>query len=1180
MERIKSYIFLLLFLAICVPSYVYSATFTVNTGFDEVDPSPGDGKCSISVETLCSLRAAIMETNALANEVIDGVEIPDQIIIPDGTYGLTRRGSGEDLSSTGDLDITDSLIITGNTADLTAATIDSGGIRGVRDRVFHILSDNKSINVEFNYLTIKGGYASDTRGGGGGICIKCVASDAEAYQPTELGTMNPEVNTTFNPVNDFFNRDTSRPNVKLNHVKVFDNHDLISGAGIMNSGILTIEDSIISFNYSTYRLGLATGQNGQFSNNSQFIGGGVGGGISNWGGKLTIRRSIINNNRSQTGGGIYSQTILAQFRNEQVIIEDSQISDNTAFMGGGVFNVSGDWNFPERQLRDYGFILNQSTIDNNRAEFAGGGIYNLGLGAMLLSNVTVSNNNAADPGLPQMPNKGGGIYHSGKILDLVNVTIASNTAQNPRLEGELIADNATGGDEIFLDVNQANIDPVGNLPWRLSLLNSIVGDSTSTDVCNGTLGYRDFVTNGGGNVDESGTCFAESNNTILNGVSLAKPQKRSSAPLVLEQLANNGGLPSNELPDGTFPPTRALISGSALNAGLNCHPLDQRRFGRDETRCDAGAFQTESHTKGITANEHPLPIARDDRIITVKNVNILIPVTQLLANDNDPLARGKLSFNKNSVQALDQNVSTVSVHTGTQANNTGLIEFLDIKLHEDFVGETQVSYNISVTSRDTGDKFISENATINIIANDSNLAPVAYAQSFVINPGETLSSDLYGGLSNNSTVSIYDIEQSELSYALKADPNKGTVSINSDGSFNYTANNNAVGSDAFTYTVEDSSGLVSKPAVISVYLKQSNINNLSNPSVNIEAGKLAKIDLSNGTNGDFFFGLNRDSITNKGEILWLNERSGNLIYKAYDGSTGNESFNYTVVDLQANASANQLSTYNGVATVNIIDATTNETPVANSQELSVNASEQIQIYLAATDSDNDDLFFEINEETQKGSITNFNPIEGSLIYQASPHATGSDRFIFQVTDGINKPSQAEVTINLIAQDNQAPVANDDVAMTPTDLPIGINVLKNDTDDNGDLLSVSIESTTSQQGGNIEINENGILRYTPPNNFIGVDIIDYQVSDGFGGTASAKLKINVIKASAGSYQNASPETNIVTDPGSDETIPDVTDDIDVADNNAKNTETSSSAAELWLLFLIILIPLTRGRYYSS
>jgi len=1163
-----------------IPSLSLAAVFNVDTDLDAIDILPGDGLCRMNAnDTRCSLRAAIMEANALVNDIIDGEEVPDEINIADGRYHQNIREIGEDLSVRGDLDITDSVILRGNSADRNAVIIDGASIfSGPRDRVLHIFSDEKEISVELHYLTITGGYSNDTRSGGGGICIQCVASDSEAYQPTGLGTQDPDINTTFNPVSNFSNINLIRPKVLLSHVEVHSNFDLLSGSGIMNAGILTIEDSVIRDNFSSFRFFMATGQNGQFTNNSQFIGGGNGGGISNWGGKLTVRRSIIQNNISQIGGAIYSQTLLSQFRDEQVIIEDSQITGNQAFMGGGIFNVSGDWNFPSRTLIDYGFIINQSTIDSNVAAYAGGGIYNLGLGAMQLSNVTVSNNSAADIGRPLLPNKGGGIYHSGKILDLVNTTVSGNISQNPRLADMPIADDATGGTEVFLDVTQANIDPLGNLPWRFSLMNTILGDTNSSDACNGTSGYEDFIISVGGNVDESGTCALANINNVVNGGPLNKTSNRASEQSIsLAALANNGGLAGKELPDGTFPPTRAILTGSAVNTGINCNSQDQRGFGRESSACDPGSFQTASNTKGESDIQSQLPVARNDSITTALGINVMIPVTKLLANDNDPLQRSLVVFNKSSVLLNDENAVSISIGRGSQANNTGQIDFVYFTPVDGFVGETSFSYTVSIVDPDSNETLNSEMATVTVLIKDQNIAPIAYSQTFTVAPGDSKTSDLTGGLSSeSSTVYSIDPEQGELGYFLQADPAKGTITISEEGGFTYTANGDASGTDSFTYVVKDTGGLSSKPAAVSIYFESTGVSGLSDITANAEAGKNTKIQLGNSVTANLFFGLSHSVFAAKGDILWLNERSGELLYKANEDVEGDDRLAFTAYDLDA---VGQTTTFDGTVTISISAASgVNNEPQAESDEVDLGTELFKQIFLAGSDADDDVLFYEIIDTPLKGELSQLDPVTGSIIYTPNPHVSGSDSFTFRTTDGFLQSSAATISINLAAQTNQLPIALDDIAMTPNDLTISINVLANDSDGNNDVLSVSTDSDSSEQGGVVTVSRKGIIRYTPPANFEGEDSIQYQVDDGQNGTATATLKVSVIAASISTMDATPPGNNDQETPGSNDQSDTSNDQSTTTDQSSDEVSTSASAVSFWLIWLSLVGLLVRLSQY--
>lgn len=127
---------------------------------DQADLVPGDGVCAWSTSAplgqRCTLRAAIMEANALPGE--------HTIAIPGGAHiVLSIPGRNEDAAATGDLDITKSLTIGSNSGGSSRPIIDANGI----DRVFDI--HPTAVNVVLNGLQITGGLAnsaSTTTGGG------------------------------------------------------------------------------------------------------------------------------------------------------------------------------------------------------------------------------------------------------------------------------------------------------------------------------------------------------------------------------------------------------------------------------------------------------------------------------------------------------------------------------------------------------------------------------------------------------------------------------------------------------------------------------------------------------------------------------------------------------------------------------------------------------------------------------------------------------------------------------------------------------------------------------------------------------------------------------------------------------------------------------------------------------
>ncbi|WP_158601380.1 retention module-containing protein [Marinomonas rhizomae] len=93
------------------------------------------------------------------------------------------------------------------------------------------------------------------------------------------------------------------------------------------------------------------------------------------------------------------------------------------------------------------------------------------------------------------------------------------------------------------------------------------------------------------------------------------------------------------------------------------------------------------------------------------------------------------------------------------------------------------------------------------------------------------------------------------------------------------------------------------------------------------------------------------------------------------------------------------------------------------------------------------------------------------------------------------------------EDLFAPHAEDDAASTTEDsAAITINVLENDSNVSGDVLTVT-EATVPENQGTVVIVD-GHLEFTPAENFNGIATIKYTVSDGHGGTDTAEVSVDV------------------------------------------------------------------------
>jgi sulfatase modifying factor 1 len=264
-------------------------TIVVNSFADQPDISPGNGACDVEGSATCTLRAAIMEANALQPQ--QGV--PLAIVLPAGLYTLALSGADEDAAATGDLDISADVMILGNGPDTTMIDGNAG------DRVIDILS---GAIVEIEGVTLRNGRvvdpASFTVGGGavrnrGDLTLRdCRVTDSSVTAPAggsfaggiqNLGPLRIE--------RCLINHNTST-----------------ASSGIWSVAPLSVFDSTISNNLASGGAAgglfasapLTTLVNSTISGNSSFSGGAVS--LAGPGNTTVFRNVTITNNSSEGSG--------------------------------------------------------------------------------------------------------------------------------------------------------------------------------------------------------------------------------------------------------------------------------------------------------------------------------------------------------------------------------------------------------------------------------------------------------------------------------------------------------------------------------------------------------------------------------------------------------------------------------------------------------------------------------------------------------------------------------------------------------------------------------------------------------------------------------------------------------------------------------------------------------------
>lgn len=158
------------------------------------------------------------------------------------------------------------------------------------------------------------------------------------------------------------------------------------------------------------------------------------------------------------------------------------------------------------------------------------------------------------------------------------------------------------------------------------------------------------------------------------------------------------------------------------------------------------------------------------------------------------------------------------------------------------------------------------------------------------------------------------------------------------------------------------------------------------------------------------------------------------------------------------------------------------------------------------DTPNDGLTAELVGSPAAGVLTI--GANGSFTYTPNPNFSGTDTFTYRAFDGTLYSNVANVRIT-VSPTNDAPVSVDDAAATVESTTVIVNVLANDTDMDGDGLTVS--NVSAAGAGSVAINGDNTVTYTPNAGFIGTDTFTYTANDGTEDSTPATVTITVTAA---------------------------------------------------------------------
>jgi len=186
----------------------------------------------------------------------------------------------------------------------------------------------------------------------------------------------------------------------------------------------------------------------------------------------------------------------------------------------------------------------------------------------------------------------------------------------------------------------------------------------------------------------------------------------------------------------------------------------------------------------------------------------------------------------------------------------------------------------------------------------------------------------------------------------------------------------------------------------------------------------------------------------------------------------------------------------------------NHPPTPQRDDVRTRQDRAVSIDVLANDSDADGDPLVIVDATKAAPSGQVSVLNGTkVLFKPEPGFLGTVTFSYTVADPSGLRASADVSVEVLSKDvNTAPVLQDDDATTSQGVPVVIPVLENDSDPEGDSLSVVSVGTPAH--GKVASTGDGFVRYEPDRDFLGVDQFVYSAADGYGGRADATVHVEV------------------------------------------------------------------------
>ena len=174
-------------------------------------------------------------------------------------------------------------------------------------------------------------------------------------------------------------------------------------------------------------------------------------------------------------------------------------------------------------------------------------------------------------------------------------------------------------------------------------------------------------------------------------------------------------------------------------------------------------------------------------------------------------------------------------------------------------------------------------------------------------------------------------------------------------------------------------------------------------------------------------------------------------------------------------------------------------PVAHAQNDSTAVGRPLDIFLDATDAEDDPLTFAVVSGPTHGTLDVCS--SGSCTYTPTGGYVGPDSFTWKANDGTSNSNVATYSITVVP--NQPPVAVDQSDTTS----VPLNIFLDATDAESDPLTFTVVSGPAH--GTLTSCSSGVCTYTPTAGFLGPDSFTWKANDGTSNSNVATYSITVV-----------------------------------------------------------------------